>query len=158
MADEYLCVCYTASSSSTVNTGICPYDELQNDIVDAQSAGGCIIVCGDMNARSETAEQDASCSHMTTLDLLTFGNLLMSQRREHTWVLMFPTGATVMSLRLPLLALGEMSCWSYVGLLNYSSSTDGHLETPQGGILSPALRAKYGGLLRCVCTPFVISD
>ena len=33
-----------------------PHDTLQNDIVDAQNAGGCIIVCGDMNAR--TAEQD----------------------------------------------------------------------------------------------------
>ena len=52
----YLCVCYMAPSSSTVNTGTCPYDTLQNDIVDAQNAGGCIIVCGDVNAR--TAEQD----------------------------------------------------------------------------------------------------
>ncbi|KAL3148731.1 hypothetical protein ABBQ38_014142 [Trebouxia sp. C0009 RCD-2024] len=33
----------------------CPDDTLQDDIVDAQNAGGCIIVCGDMNAR--TAEQ-----------------------------------------------------------------------------------------------------
>ena len=52
----YLCVCYIAPPSSTVNAGNCPYDTLQNDIVDAQNAGGCIIVCGDMNAR--TAEQD----------------------------------------------------------------------------------------------------
>ena len=54
---------------------------------------------------------------MTTLDLLTFSILLMSLKREHTWVLMFPTEAIV--IRLPLLALGEKSCWSYVGLLNY---------------------------------------
>ena len=54
---------------------------------------------------------------MTTLDLLTFRILLMSLRREHTWVPMFPKGATVM--RLPPMALGEKSCWSYVGLLNY---------------------------------------
>ena len=41
----------------TVNTSNCSsYDTLQNDIVDAQNAGGRIIVCGDMNAR--TAEQD----------------------------------------------------------------------------------------------------
>ena len=45
-----------APSSSTVNAGNCPYDTLQNDIVDAQNARGCIVVCGDMNAR--TAEQD----------------------------------------------------------------------------------------------------
>ena len=51
-----ICVCYIAPSSSTVNAGNYPYDLLQNDVVDAQNAGGCIIVCGDMNAR--TAEQD----------------------------------------------------------------------------------------------------
>ena len=50
-----LCVCCIAPSSSTVNANNCPYNTLQNDIVDAQNAGGCIIVCDDMNAR--TAEQ-----------------------------------------------------------------------------------------------------
>ena len=55
-SEVYLCVCYMAPSRSPVNTGICPYDMLQNDIIDAQNAGGCIVVCGDMNAR--TAEQD----------------------------------------------------------------------------------------------------
>ena len=50
-SEACLCVCYMAPSSSTVNAG----DTLQNDIVDAQNAGGCIIVCGDVNAR--TAEQ-----------------------------------------------------------------------------------------------------
>ena len=55
-SEVYLCVCYIAPSSSTLNASNCSYDTLQNDIVDAQNAGGCIIVCGDMNAR--TAEQD----------------------------------------------------------------------------------------------------
>ena len=55
-SEVYLCVCYIAPSSSTLNASNCSYDTLQNDIVDAQNAGGCIIVCGDMNAK--TAEQD----------------------------------------------------------------------------------------------------
>ena len=54
---KYICVFVVWHlSKSTVNIGICPYDTLQNDIVDAQNAGRCIIVCGDMNVR--TAEQD----------------------------------------------------------------------------------------------------
>ena len=61
--------------------------------------------------------EDKQLNKMTTLDLLTFRILLMSLKREHTWVLMFPKEAIV--IRLPLLALGEKSCWSYVGLLNY---------------------------------------
>ncbi len=52
----HLCVCYVAPRSSTVNADSCPYDALQLDIAEAQSAGGCIVVCGDMNAR--TAELD----------------------------------------------------------------------------------------------------
>ena len=55
-SEVYLCVYYIAPSSSTVHASNCPYDTLQNAIVDAQNAGGCIIVCGDINAR--TAEQD----------------------------------------------------------------------------------------------------
>ncbi len=52
----YLCVCYVAPRSSTVNAVSCPYDALQLDIAEAQHAGGCIVVCGDMSAR--TAELD----------------------------------------------------------------------------------------------------
>ena len=54
--ETYLCVCYVAPRSSTVNAGSCPYDALQLDIVEVQNAGGCTVVCGDMNAR--TAELD----------------------------------------------------------------------------------------------------
>ena len=54
--ETYLCVCYVAPRSSTVNADSCPYDALQLDIVEVQNAGGCIVVCGDMNAR--TAELD----------------------------------------------------------------------------------------------------
>ena len=45
-----------APSSSTVTAGNCPYDTLQNDSVDAQNAGGCIMVWGNIKVR--TAEQD----------------------------------------------------------------------------------------------------
>ncbi len=48
----YLCVCYVAPRSSTVNADSCPYDALQLDIAEAQNAGGCIVVCGDMNVRT----------------------------------------------------------------------------------------------------------
>ena len=51
---------------------------------------------------------------MTKLDLLTFRIVLMSQRRELT----FPNDASV--IKLPLPALGELSCCSSVRLLNYS--------------------------------------
>ena len=122
-----------APSSSTVNARNCSYDTLQNDIVDAHNAGGCIVVYGDMNAR--TAEQD---DYTRLADLQDF--VKMSLRKEHTWVLIFLEGAT--ETKLPLLALEEMSCWSYVSLLNYRLSMDGHLEIPQGGIPSPALRDK----------------
>ena len=54
--ETYLCVCYVAPRSPTVNAGSCPYDALQLDIVEVQNAGGCIVVCGDMNAK--TAELD----------------------------------------------------------------------------------------------------
>ena len=47
-----------APSSSTEHAGNCPYDTLQNDIVHEQDAGGCIIVCGDINKNTGTAEQD----------------------------------------------------------------------------------------------------
>ena len=50
--EMYLCVCYVAPRSSTVNADSCPYDALQLDIVEVQNAGGCIVVCGDMNART----------------------------------------------------------------------------------------------------------
>ena len=57
-SEVHLCVCYEAPFSSAVNAGNCPYDMLQNDIVDAPSAGGCIIVCGNMDAGTAAAEQD----------------------------------------------------------------------------------------------------
>ena len=56
-----LCVYYMAPSSSTVNTGTCPYDTLQNDIVDSQNAGRYIIVCGGMNARTAATRQSNVC-------------------------------------------------------------------------------------------------
>lgn len=62
-------------------------------------------MCGDMKARK--AEQD---DYTRVGDLQDF---LMSQRR----VLTFPRGAS--AIRLPLLARGEMRCWSSAGLLNY---------------------------------------
>ena len=40
----YLCVCYVAPRSSTVNADSCLYDALQLDIVEVQNAGGCIVV------------------------------------------------------------------------------------------------------------------
>ena len=105
-SEVYLCVCYIASPSSTFNAGNCPYDTLQNDIVDAQNAGGCIIVCGDMNAR--TAEQDDYTRHVDLQDFVDVpeeGAYLgadVPQRcncdNAGTW--------------------GVASYWSYVGLLN----------------------------------------
>jgi len=63
----YFCICYMAPCSSTANADSNPYDALQLDIVDAQNAGGCIAVCGDMNAR--TAEEE---DHMQLADLQDF--------------------------------------------------------------------------------------
>ena len=105
----YLCVCYIAPPSSTVNAGNCPYDTLQNDIVDAQNAGGCIIVCGDMNAR--TAEQD---DYTRLADLQDFVDVTEEGAYLGADV---PKDATV--IRPPMLAPGVASYWSYVGLLNY---------------------------------------
>ena len=58
-SEVYMYVTYVAPSSSIVTAGNCPYDTLQTDIVDAQNAGGCIIVCGDMNARTEKQDDYA---------------------------------------------------------------------------------------------------
>ena len=54
-------VCYMPHKKDFVNlqkiipTAICPYDCLQNDVLEYQSRGAQILVCGDFNAR--TAEE-----------------------------------------------------------------------------------------------------
>ena len=128
-SEVHLCVWHLpAQQSMHAIVPMTHFRSLQN-IVDAQNAGGCIVVYCDMNARM--AEQD---DYTRLADLQDFVNV------PDTWLLMFPKGATV--TKLPLLALGEMSCWSYVGLLNYRLSMDGHLEISQGDMPSPALREK----------------
>ena len=90
-SEVYLCVGYMAPSSSAVHAGTagqlpsCPYDTVEDDITDAQNAGGRIIVCGDMNG--STAEQD---DYSRPADVQGF---FVSQRREHAWVLTFPKDA-----------------------------------------------------------------
>ena len=64
--EVYMCLLY-GTLQLDINAGNCPYDALQNDVVDAQNAGGCSIVCGDMKAR--TAEQD---DHTQLADLQDF--------------------------------------------------------------------------------------
>ena len=50
-------VCLLCSTSQLdSNADSCPYDVSQLDIAEAPNAGGCVVVCGDMNAR--TAELD----------------------------------------------------------------------------------------------------
>ena len=57
----YFCVCYMPQKKDFVNlqkitpTAICPYDCLQNVVLEYQSRGAQILVCGDFNAR--TAEE-----------------------------------------------------------------------------------------------------
>ena len=93
---------------SVYDCGNCPCDTLQNHIVDAQNAGACIIVCRDMNAR--TAEQ---ADYTRPADLQDF----VEVPEEGAY-----PGADVAqrrTTRLLLLAIGEMSYWSYVVLLSY---------------------------------------
>ena len=54
----FVCLLYGTFqlSSPCRQLASCPCDTLENDITDAQSAGGRIIVCGDMDG--STAEQD----------------------------------------------------------------------------------------------------
>lgn len=127
---------------------VVPRTHCTNDIVDAQKAGGCIIVCSDINAR--TAEQ---ADYTRLVDLQGFVDV----PKDGAYLGADVPRSTVVR-RLPLQAVGEMSCWSlcrFTELLTVKRRTSGD-AAGECSYTTPHA-AKCSGLLPCVYTAIVIS-